>query len=230
MYFLIGVILLILFVFIIIFYFRYKVKSFLASFGFSNLMDIVSQAKLDEAERPKSLSSMDRIYLEQIKQDFPSLNILELKRAAEKVILDCYLSIEKKDTSSLKGKIKSYAESIINNYSTKNIHFDFIKIHNTVVSNYKKEKGVATISFSTAFEYYLVEDNESKKIQDRVRTEFIYVIDASSIDSSIHALGIHCPNCGSPITSLGEKTCSYCGGAVIELIGRVFTCNDIVRY
>ena len=32
----------------------------------------------------------------------------------------------------------------------------------------------------------------------------------------------------SPITDLGEKKCSYCGARVVELIKRVFVCNDIV--
>ena len=49
-------------------------------------------------------------------------------------------------------------------------------------------------------------------------------------NNDLKALGINCPNCGSPITNLGKKTCSYCGTVVLEFIGRVFTCNDIVLH
>ena len=52
----------------------------------------------------------------------------------------------------------------------------------------------------------------------------------NEVDADLKVLGIHCPNCGSPITSLGQKNCSYCGQLILEFIGRVFTCNDIVRY
>ena len=80
------------------------------------------------------------------------------------------------------------------------------------------------------FEYILLKNGESKKIQDRVKTEFIYVIDISKVDLEKKVLGINCPNCGSPITSLGLKKCSYCGSIIKELFSKIFTCNDIVRY
>ena len=57
-----------------------------------------------------------------------------------------------------------------------------------------------------------------------------HMIDEEKISPEENVLGIHCPNCGSPIKTLGEKQCSYCGSAVMEIVGRVFVCNDIVRY
>ena len=51
---------------------------------------------------------MDSIYLEQIKKDFIDININELKREAEKVILDSYKAIETKDSSKFSGKIKKF--------------------------------------------------------------------------------------------------------------------------
>lgn len=55
---------------------------------------------------------MDSIYLEQIKKDFIDININELKREAEKVILDSYKAIEAKDSSKFSGKIKSFINKI----------------------------------------------------------------------------------------------------------------------
>ena len=57
-----------------------------------------------------------------------------------------------------------------------------------------------------------------------------HIYDEKKLSKDIKAIGLHCPNCGSPITSLGEKSCSYCGTAVKELIKKIFVCNDIVRY
>lgn len=231
MYFLVGVIILIVFVIIISIYIKMIIRVLLDKAGFSgmNLGDIFEQARLEDQELPKSLASMDRIYLEQIKKDFPSININELKRKAEVVVQDVYSAIEKKNSDGLVGKIKNYVDRKINDYNT-DVSFNNFKIHNTVISNYKKEKGVASIYFSVAFEYILVKDNKKVKTQDRVKLEYIYIIDELKIDRDIKVLGIHCPNCGSPIKELGDKNCSYCGSAVLEIIGRVFTCNDIVQY
>ena len=232
MAFLIGVIILIIFCIVVFLYFRYRIRRTLDKFGFQgmNIKQIIDEARLEDQEVPKSLSSMDSVYLDSIKKDFPDIHINELKREAEKVILDAYRGVEKKDSSPFKGKIKSFVESMISDYDGKNVSFDNMKIHNTVVSNYKKDGGVATIYFATSYEYFLNVDGKSVKTQDRAKVEFIYVYDMNEVDVDLKAMGINCPNCGSPITSLGEKTCSYCGTVILEFIGRVFTCNDIVRY
>ncbi len=228
MLFLIGVLILIVFIIICILYFRVRIRRILNQFGFvgKNLSDMIQEAKLEDQEVPKSLASMDRIYLNQIKKDFPDLNINELKRKAEKEILDCFHAVEKKDSSSLDKKMKSSYEKMMNDYNNQDVSFDHFQFHNTVLSNYQKNGKVATVHFSSSFQYFL----NGVKTQDRARVEFIYVIDEEKISKDTNVLGIHCPNCGSPIKTLGEKQCSYCGSAVIEVVGRVFVCNDVVRY
>ena len=225
MYFLIGVIILIVFIIVTYIYIRLKIRGILDKAGFAGmrLKDIIEEARLEEQENPKSLASMDRIYLKQIQKDFPDINISQLKRKAEEILTECF---HYKDNSNLKltGKMKNFVNSIIG----KSIHN--FRIHNTVISNYQKMNVTASIYFSTAFEYYLDNKGKSVKTQDRVRTEFVYVIDETKVDKNINVLGIHCPNCGSPINTLGDKKCSYCGSAVTEVIPKVFHCIDIVRY
>lgn len=232
MAFLLGVIVLIVFLVFVYFYFRIRIRRMLDKFGFAgmNLKQVIDEAKLEDQEVPKSLSSMDSVYLEQIKKDFPDIHINELKREAERIILDAFRGVEKKDSSMFKGKIKSFVDSMISDYTGKSVSFDSMRIHNTVVSSYKKDGGIATIYFATSFEYQLNVDGKSTKTQDRAKTEFIYVYDMNEVDEDKKVLGIHCPNCGSPITTLGEKKCSYCGSAVIEIYSKVFTCNNILRY
>lgn len=232
MWFLIGVAVFILFLVFAYWFIKFKIRRILDNFGFTgmNLKDVIEQARLEDENTPKSISGMERIYLRQIKKDFPDLNINQLKRKSEKVILDCYNAIEDKNSTGLKGKLKGFVEDMIRDYKGKDVHFNEITFHNTVVSDYRKENGICTIKFSSAFQYYLVVDGNSKKVQDRVKTEFIYIIDENKVPASKKVLGIHCPNCGSPIKNLGEKKCDYCGGAVRELFGKVFICNDIVRY
>ena len=232
MWFLIGVIVLIVFVLGTAIYIKVKIRKTLDEAGYvgQSLADIYRQAKIRQQMEPKSLTSMDSIYLEQVKEDFPSININELKRQSEQVILDCFNAVEKKNSRGLKGKIRSFVDDMINDYEGKTVKFDDFKIHKTVLAKYKKEKGTATLYFASSFEYVLNVDGKCEKTQDRARTEFIYIIDEAEIGSHQNAIDFHCPNCNSPITNLGQKKCSYCGTAVVEVVGRIFGCDNIVRY
>lgn len=213
-------------------YFKIKLRNVLDSAGYQgqNIGDIIREARLQDEIEPKSLASMDRIYLSQIKEDFPGINISEIKRQAEQVILDCYRCVETNNSKKLKGKIKSFVDKMISEYEEKNVKFDEFKIHNTVVSYYRKDGKTASIFFATAYEYILRVDGKDKKIQDRAKTEFIYVLDEHELSDNQNAIGVHCPNCNSPITDIEHKTCSYCGTQVVLVLGRVFACNDIKRY
>ncbi len=232
MYFLIGVLILCMFIIGLIVYFRIKIRNVLDNNGFvgMNLKDIIEEARIEDQETPKSLSSMDSIYLTNIMKDFPEININELKSKAEKVILDSYNAVENKNTGNLKGKIKSFADDMINDFRDKNVKFDNFKFHNTVVSKYSNDRGIATIRIGSSYEYFLNVDGKSVKTQDRSLVEFIYIIDIDKVPADLKVFSINCPNCGSPIKNLGDKSCDYCGSAVKEIYGQVFTCNNIVRY
>ena len=226
MLFLIGVIIFILFIIFCYFYIKRKIVNY---FG-SNIKDIINNAKIEDEELPKSLSSMDSIYMEQIKKDFPNLNINELKRLCEKEILNIFNAIENQDDNLVKGKMKSLVNSKINDNKNSSVSYDDIKFHKTVVSKYENKSGVATITFGSSFQYIQRDNGNIKKVQDRARIEYIYVIDANKVESSKKALGLNCPNCGAPITSLGEKSCRYCSSSVVDLVKRVWTINDVSFY
>ena len=251
MLFLIGVIIFIVFIIGLLFYFKMKIKSFFQSFGFpsSSISEFIKAARLEDEDVPKSLSSMDTLYLSQIQKDFVGLNVDELKRKAEDILLNCYLAFEKKDSKMLDGKIKSFVDQMIEDYKDQNVHFKDLVIHKTVISNYKKEKGTASIFFSSSYQYIKVSNGD-----DELDDEAIILLDneiengdfsSESEDDVIDEIdedeeelvkevpttfSIHCPNCGSPIRSLGEKRCSYCGSLVKELYSKTFICCDIKRY
>ena len=228
MYFLVGVIIFILFLIIFYFILKTKIIRFFQRLGFpiSQLDDIIRDVHLDEEDTPKSLASMDSIYLKKIEKDFPSIEISKLKRKAESILMDIYHSIEKSDVSNLNGKMKTFAEEEILNG---NNSISDLKIHNTVVSNYNKNNNKATIIFSIAYQYYLLNDGTKKKIQDRVRIEFIYTLELEEKTKS-PILDFHCPNCGSPFHNIDDDSCSYCGSKLLKFFNRIFICNNIVHY
>lgn len=232
MYFLIGVIILIVFIVGGYFFIKRKLKEVSNRYlGGSNLKEIIEEARLEDEEVPKSLASMESIYLDIIKRDFPDVNINELKRKNETTIIDTYMAIEKKDVSEIyNDKIRSFVNSRINDLGNESVNYLELTINRTVISKYEKNSGVATMHLDTSFWYYEKRSNGSrKKVQDRVRCEYIYVIDSSKVED-VKAIGLSCPNCGSPITSLGHKTCSYCGSGVVDIVSKVWLINDLVRY
>lgn len=213
-------------------YIKKKINGFTTKyFGTSNLKDAIEKSELLDSETPKSLSSMESISLNQITKDFPDLNINELKSMVERSILDSLSAIESKNINNIdikSDKVKSWIKSKINDLRNKEIKYDKIKFHRTVINRYEKNGGIATIYFQSALEYFYKENNEiGKKVQDRFKLEFIYIIDESKVEESKRVLGLNCPNCGAPITSLGEKVCYYCGTGIKNLVKKTWSLNNI---
>lgn len=230
--FLIGVLILITFIIFCYLYMKIKIKKIINQFGVSSVKQLIEKTEWENEDQPKSLSSMDSIYLERIKEDFKDLNINELKRMSEKVILDYLEAIEKKDSSKIKNeKIKAHIDSRINDLKEETVTYDSIKFHKTVISKYENNKSIATIYLSSSLEYFYQRGNKiKKKVQDRYKVEMLYIIDATKLPASQKSLGLNCPNCGSPIKSLKTNKCTYCGTINLDIVKRTWTCNDIVNY
>lgn len=222
MWFLLGVLILIGFVVFTYLFIKNKLKEM---FG-QDISGIIKQARIEDEMLPKSLSSMDSIYMPLLQEDFPEVNINEIKRMAEKNILDILHAVETKDANKLKGKMKKIAEAKIEDNKKKNITFDNIKIHNTVLSKYQRNKVIATITIGSSFEYIL----SDKKVQDRAKVEFIYIIDELQLEPNQNLVGLNCPNCGAPIKTLGNKYCSYCQTGIKDIVKKTWVCNDVTFY
>lgn len=232
MKFLISIIILISFLLFVYFYFRYKFRKIAKHYlGTTDIKKVLEKAELENENTPKSLGSMDSIYLENLKHDFKDININELKRLAESVILEIFNCLQTKDLSKLSTKnekIIAYVKNKLNDFQDTDI--SNMKIHQTVLNKYEKEKGIATIYLATSFEYFKKENGIKKKVQKRIKTEYIYVIDSNQVKGSLKALGLNCPNCGAPIKSLAKKVCSYCQTGIVDLVKKSFVLNDIYEY
>ena len=220
---------------ILIFYLKSIVGSFLEKyFGTRDLKEAIEKSEIENENTPKSLSSMETLATEAIKRDFPDLNINELKSMAENTILNYLRAIDKKDVEDLKNyseSIKTMALARIEDLGDKSVKYDDINIHKTVINRDEKSKGIASLYTASAIEYYY-SDGKSirKKIQDRFLVEIIYVIDPTTVDLDKKLLGLNCPNCGAPITTLGEKYCRYCNTGIKDLVKRSWVINNIKNY
>lgn len=242
MIFLILVLIVILAIFCGILYVRHKAKEFSRTiFGTEDLSDGIRQMKREYASTPKSVSGMTNLLLPKIVSDFPDFEYDEMKERAENTLTQYLRAVTQKNTAVLTDgntELKQQLENHIQMLSIKGLweHFDQIKIHRTEIHQYKKANGRCIITFQSALECFhyitdtssVIEGSKEYKYQTKYNTDLIYIQDRNLLENELdHALGINCPNCGAPLSSLGAKKCEYCGTPVIEINIHAWSFSDI---
>ncbi len=213
---------------------RNKLRSVSRSlFGTNSLIDGYKKQQAEIADTPRSLPAMTKIYLPQISKDFPEFNYTEYKQKAENLLKSYLLAVSVKKTSKLvnaSDEIKEQVASIIADLEIGGLteFFEQIHIHRTEIARYKKENGVCTVFLQSAVEYFnftqnetgnIVSGSKSLKKQTVYEMELTYIQDPTKINGSLSdkSMGLNCPNCGAPITSIGQKVCEYCGTGIKEI-------------
>ena len=95
-------------------------------FGTSDIKELIDSRNEEVSNTPKSVSGMTAVYAPTIQEDFPELNLVEMKGIAEDHLKN-YLSKEKK--------------------------FSGIRIHQTEIKNYTKKSGTCVIVFQSGIQY-----------------------------------------------------------------------------
>ncbi len=224
-------------------YIRYKIREFSKSiWGTEHITEAADQMKREYSTTPKSISAMTSLLLPKISADFPDFHYDEMKERAENVLVT-YLraisehnaSILKDGNSELKQQLENHLEMLA--AQGKKERFDQIHIHRTEITQYQKAAGRCTITFQSAFECYhyiteefsdKIEGSKDYKYQSRYNIDLIYIQDRNLIENDLdYALGLNCPNCGAPLSSLGAKVCEYCGTPLIEYNIKTWTFSHV---
>ena len=214
-------------------YLRQKTREFSKTmFGTEDITKAAEEMRRDYATTPKSVSAMTSLMLPRITADFPDFHYDEMKERAENVLISFLQAVTTQNTgllkdgnTELKQQLENHLQMLVSRMRRE--HFDQIRIHRTEISQYRKTAGRCTISFHSAFECFLyitsedserIEGSKDYKFQTKYKIDLIYIQDRDRVENELDsALGINCPNCGAPISSLGAKVCRYCGSPVIEL-------------
>lgn len=213
-------------------YIKHKTQEFSrAVFGTENLLEGAEKMKQEYATTPKSVSAMTSLLLPKISSDFPDFHYDEMKERAENVLIQYLRAITERNTGILtehNTELKQQLDNHIQMLFSKGLqeHFDQIKIHRTEINQYRKTAGRCIITFQSSLECYhyvteassIKEGSKDYKYQTKYNTDLIYIQDRNLVENKLdNALGINCPNCGAPLSSLGAKICAYCGSPVIEI-------------
>lgn len=217
-------------------YIRNKVRDVShALFGTSDITQAAEQMKQEYSTTPKSVSAMTSLLLPKIVSDFPDFQYDEMKDRTENVLVSYLRSVTEHNPVLLQDgsrELRNQLENHIQMLSVRDLqeHFDQIKIHRTEISQYRKTEGRCIITFQSALEcyHYITSNSDSSaavqdgsqtyKYQTKYNIDLIYIQDRNLVENELdHALGVNCPNCGAPLSSLGAKVCEYCGTPVIEI-------------
>ncbi|WP_031554292.1 zinc ribbon domain-containing protein [Oribacterium sp. FC2011] len=216
---------------------------------------VTGEGITDEEETsatPKSLSSMDSLYIPRIEKDFPEFSWNEWRSRIQNAVVLRMQAIDERAPELLSEYpvIMKEVETLITNdsevssgmaYSEDKLEYKNRYAYKTVVSGYLRGAGACTIHAQTSASYERkvkvgTKANASKesdsgwkmrKIQTVFHTELVYVQDAEKTQGKM--LGYNCPNCGAPVKGLGSKVCPYCGTGLESLNIRVWTINKIVE-
>lgn len=117
---------LILLVCTILHFYRKAKRTMKQLFDTDDLGQLIQTREAEVANTPKSVSGMTAVYAPTIQEDFPELNLVELKGIAEQHLKD---------------------------HLTKKKNFAGIRIHRTEIKNYTKQSGTCVIVFQSSVQY-----------------------------------------------------------------------------
>lgn len=221
---------------------RNKVRSFSRmAFGTDSITEGFQKTEQEYASTPKSVSAATSLYLPQIMRDFPQFHYDEMKERAENVLVSYLRSIDAGSVTLLTEGMQELKDQLsmqIQMYKNEGVrvNYDLIKIHRTEINQYRKLKGRCSVVFQMAVEYNFSKEkdgrviggNRNVKTQTRYNVECVYIQDRDYVENHNDAsLGLNCPNCGAPLTNLGDKVCAYCGTPIIEFNIRSWNFSDV---
>lgn len=209
-----------------------KIKKFGSSLGYNNLneiKDLIKKGEYESKYNHKNALGMTKLLLPRIVKDFPNFSESELYNKAETSLLAIFESLENKKVSNNNelDLIKDNLDKIISDHKQNkiNVRYDDVKFHKHAIKYYKKDKGALSITLSTSLEYFyekkigdkiVVKRNDYKR-QTSYTTEYVYIYDPDKYSKHTNLIGIHCPNCGAPVKSLGNKVCRYCNSGLDDI-------------
>ena len=196
--------------------------------GAGNLKQILHAARnakdirKQEYSRIKNVSGMTKLMEPLILRDFNDFNKDMLYKEIENNLIKIFNAIENKSETQIKNdKALSlvYPQVLeqIQDMKSRSIwaKYDGIVFHTHAIKNYEKNNGMATITTSSTIEYYYDTNLEKEKYSDvkkqtRYTCKFVYIYDETKLGEKKEIFTVNCPNCGAPISGIGDITCNYC--------------------
>ena len=198
------------------------------AFGTENILEGFRQMEVENSTTPKSVAGMTSLYLPKIKKDFPEFQYDEMKVRAENALTSYLLAISSMNPSFL----KEGGQELRDHLSMK-----LAMLREEELANYRKRNGRCIVTFQSSLQSFYTKTDRSGKLlagnaqlytQTKYNVDVIYIQDRELVEKETDlSLGLNCPNCGAPISTLGSKVCEYCGTPIVELNIYAWTFSNI---
>lgn len=211
-------------------------KLSMQAFGTKSIVDGINRQADILAETPKSVSAMTRIFEPQIMRDFPDFHLDQYKNKVENLLISAFRAVTEMDSALLPVDVSEELRNQVENRIAGNLAagttevYSGVEVHQTEISNYEKRDGKCVITFQSAVGHChykeknntLIEGDKERRCQTKYNIEVMYIQD-EKLAKTDNAVGTTCPNCGAPVTKLGNMYCEYCGLAVTPVNLKVWT-------
>lgn len=215
-------------------YVKYRLQRFSReAFGTPDLAKAVRDIE-NASESARSVHGMTDIYLPLIQKDFPDFDYDVFKGRVEGVLKSYFAAITGRNDRLLSPdcseSMRHTVIGLIHELEAKDYIHEHgeVTIHQAEIARYIKQGGTVTVLFSVSVGMYdyvtdaagkVVIGSKDKKQQKLYDVGLVYAQDPQkmSVSGMTTALGVNCPNCGAPVTNLGQKFCEYCGTGIREI-------------
>ncbi len=194
-----------------------------------NLVDQIQKATDETANTPRTLSGVEPLMRSRIAKDFPDFNYNVCKEMIESAVAGYFAVLNAKEGIDKLYKIctPSLINEILGEIDTNKFEYENVRIHKTVISDYRKLNDEAVVTYQSAVGY----NRKGKGTMQYVyQSKLVYYL---SEDNAGGVETLVCQYCGAPIDVVGEhKVCKYCGGEIsIRNVAaeRAWKVNDITK-
>ncbi len=197
--------------------------------------EALKEGLADDSMPPRTISVMTSIHQPKFQRDFPETSYSQIESMAKNGLTGFLSAIETGNASKLYMPSMNLSQQLQDRLSDNSSreqpeHFDGLKIHKTALASYINMNGTADAVFEIAFEcYHYFDEREKLNAPNQLAVSVVLNCGrAVSSDDNSSTFAHNCPNCGAPITLVGnKKVCEYCGSGISELGMRVWLVDSI---
>ena len=180
----------------------------LGGLSLSDISEAIKQAK--EAENnpePRTVFGATSIYLPKIEKDFSDFHYPDAV-AAVKIFIDEYLAVKYEKAGKFRTSIVDDNVLSMIDISEDEHHVTDETVHQVAISDYRKTKEYATITFQASTGYKL----DGRPVEERYSAQYTLKLREYGIEQKT----LICPQCGGAFESTAQSKCPYCGAGIIR--------------
>lgn len=178
---------------------------------------------------------MSALYKLEIEKKFPEMGFDEMLSMAKTALLQTFECLEKESTDFLTINCAMYkpklaAQIEVNRQNGQRLDFEDVSIHKCVISSFNTTAKTATARFEISVQYY---SKDGKKADKRL-VQAVYAVALAYnqddyLDGNQSVYASNCPNCGAPVSAVGDNIfCEYCGSGITAISSRIWQVSEVL--